>query len=114
MVVEEEPEPKHYLAITGAAGLGVGWIVQENAKHMEGNTRADTWPRAGQKYNSLSATLTVYRESVAGWGHVMFMLKAAQAQKHATPLESSDPDGQEPQPTVCAANTHTLRMLQSS
>jgi len=24
-------------------------------------------------------------ESVPGWGHVMFMLKAAQAQKHATP-----------------------------
>lgn len=46
----------------------------------------------------------MYRESVAGWGHVMFMLKAAPALEHA---ESSDPDG-EPQPTVCAANTHTM------
>lgn len=42
MAVEEEPEPKHYLAITGATGLGVGWIVQENAEHMGGNTRVDT------------------------------------------------------------------------
>lgn len=64
MAVEEEPEPKHYLAITGATGLGVGWIAQENAEHMGGNTRVDTWPRAGKKYNSLPATLTEYREHV--------------------------------------------------
>lgn len=64
MAVKEEPESKHYLAITGAAGLGVGWVAQENAEHMEGNTRVYTWPRAGQKYNLLPANLTVCTKSL--------------------------------------------------